>query len=127
VDPERHRPGLAASLHDLGDVLCDLNRPADAAAATEEAVAIRRDLAAADPDRYRPRLAESLAHLGELLGQLGRSAEALAATEEAVAIRRVSTPTREKPEPLVGIMARRVHVMCRRLLPEGIWLHQIAG
>ena len=38
----------------------------------EEAVAIRRELAAASPDRYRPDLAASLANIGKVLSELGR-------------------------------------------------------
>ena len=49
---------------------------------TEEAVAIRRELAAVTPDRYRPDLAQSLSNLGARLSQLGRPTEALPVTEE---------------------------------------------
>ena len=55
---------------------------------TEEAVAIRRELADVTPDRYRPDLAQSLNDLGAVLWELGRRSEALPVTEEAVAIRR---------------------------------------
>jgi hypothetical protein len=50
---------------------------------TEEAVAIRRELAAANPDRYRPDLARSLRVLSQALEKLGRTAEASAARREA--------------------------------------------
>jgi hypothetical protein len=62
-------------------------RPADALAAGQEAVAIRRDLAAAMPDRYRPDLAHSLSKLSFLLSALDRSADADTALNEARAIR----------------------------------------
>ena len=55
-----------------------------ALAATEEAVAIYRELAAARPDAFRPDLAATLNNLGNRLDALGRREEALAATEEAV-------------------------------------------
>jgi len=56
-----------------------------AAAAIEEAVTIRRELAAARPDAFRPDLAMSLNNLS---ADLGRREDALAAIEEAVTIRR---------------------------------------
>ncbi|HXZ77692.1 MAG TPA: hypothetical protein VEH31_43415 [Streptosporangiaceae bacterium] len=40
-----------------------MGRPAEAPPVTEEAVAIRRELAAANPDRHRPDLATSLTNL----------------------------------------------------------------
>jgi hypothetical protein len=43
----------------LGTTLAQTGRPAEALPVTEEAVAIRRELAAAYPDRYRPNLATS--------------------------------------------------------------------
>ena len=42
----------------------ELGRPTEALPVTEEAVAIRRELADASPDRYRPDLAQSLGNLG---------------------------------------------------------------
>ncbi len=71
-----------------------------AARSTEEAVAIRRELAATHPDRYRPDLASSLSNLGVMFSALGRPAEALLVTEEAVAIRRelaAANPDRYRP------------------------------
>lgn len=52
----------------------------------EEAVAIRRELAAGNPDRYRPDLARSLRVLADSLSLLGRSDEASAAWSEADAL-----------------------------------------
>ncbi|WP_433221798.1 hypothetical protein [Microtetraspora malaysiensis] len=43
---------------------------------TEEAVAIRRELADSYPDRYRPDLAASLSNLGIRFSKLDRLAEA---------------------------------------------------
>ena len=62
----------------------ELGRPAEALPVTQEAVAIRRELAAAYPDRYRPDLARSLTNLGVRFSELGRPAEALPADQEAV-------------------------------------------
>ena len=85
----------------LGVRFSELGRPADALPVTEEAVAIRRELAAASPDRYRPDLARSLNNLRILLSKLGRPAEALPVTEEAVATYRelaAASPDRYRPD-----------------------------
>ncbi len=50
---------------------------------TEEAVTIRRELAAARPGRYRPDLAQSLTNLAQALTALDRTAAANAARDEA--------------------------------------------
>ncbi|MCK9921770.1 tetratricopeptide repeat protein, partial [Frankia sp. AgPm24] len=63
-------------------------RREEALAATEQAVEIRRRLAAANPAAFEPDLARSLTNLGALLSGLGRREEALAATEQAVEIYR---------------------------------------
>jgi hypothetical protein len=55
IDPS---PDLATTLSNLGACFAALGRPADALPVTEEAVTIRRELAAANPDRYRPDLAD---------------------------------------------------------------------
>ena len=65
-----------------------LGRPADALPVTQEAVAIRRELAAASPDRYRPDLARSLTNLAEALMALDRTADANAARDEAAKLGR---------------------------------------
>ena len=58
-------------------------------AASQEAVGIYRELAAARPEEYRPNLAGALINLSvHLVGKLGRSEEALAAAQEAVGIYR---------------------------------------
>ena len=92
---------LARWRDSLGVMFSQLGRPADALPATEEAVTIRRELAAANPDRYRPDLARSLSNLGVRLSELGRPADALPATEEAVTIRRelaAANPDRYRPD-----------------------------
>ena len=58
--PDAFRPDLARSLHNLSNRLADLGRPQDALAAGEEAVTIRRELAARWPDAYRHELEQSL-------------------------------------------------------------------
>ena len=54
------RPDLAESLNNMAVVLGDLGRPEDALAAIEEAVTIRRELAARWPDAHRHELEQSL-------------------------------------------------------------------
>ena len=56
--------------------------------ASQEAVAMRRELAAARPDRFRPDLARALSVLAHVVGALGRPEEELAARQEAVTILR---------------------------------------
>ncbi|MFI7035042.1 tetratricopeptide repeat protein, partial [Microbispora rosea] len=63
-------------------------RPADALPVDEEAVEIRRELAATYPDRYRHDLAASLTNLGITYSEVGRPADALPVTAQAVAIYR---------------------------------------
>jgi tetratricopeptide (TPR) repeat protein len=75
-------------LHNLGNRLAELDRPEDALAAAEEAVATFRELAAARPDASRPELARALNNLGMRLADVGRHEDARAAAEEAMAIRR---------------------------------------
>ena len=71
-----------------GLTLTQLSRPWDALPATEQAVALYRDLVSVNPGRYRPDLAGSLANLGIGLSEIGCSAEALAVTQEALALYR---------------------------------------
>ncbi|HUK72004.1 MAG TPA: tetratricopeptide repeat protein [Streptosporangiaceae bacterium] len=77
------RPALAMSLNNLSLRLADLGRPEDALTAIDEAVTIRRELAAARPDAFRPGLANSLNNLSARLADLGRPEDALTAIDEA--------------------------------------------
>jgi len=75
--------------------LADLRRREDALAAIEEAVTIRRELAAAQPTVFRERLAGSLDNLASVLAALGRDTQAAAARAEAAGIREeFSSPDR---------------------------------
>lgn len=78
---EARRAGL---LNNLGVALSALGRRADALEAAQEAVAIRRKLAASNPQAFLPNLAGSLNNLGILLSDLGRREDALAPSEESV-------------------------------------------
>ena len=82
--PEADRAGL---LNTLSNRLSHAGDRAGALKAIEEAVAIRRELAAAAPDAFRPDLALSLNNLSRCLSEVGDRAGALKAIEEAVAIR----------------------------------------
>jgi hypothetical protein len=101
----------------LGTALSQLGRPADALPVTEEAVAIRRELAAASPDRYRPDLASALSNLGVLFSELGRPADALPVTEEAAATYRelaAASPDRYRPD-----LARTLTILAEILASLG--------
>jgi tetratricopeptide (TPR) repeat protein len=92
-------PGVLAA--QPGIRLTGLGRPAEALPVTEEAVAIRRELAAASPDRYRPDLANSLDNLGIRFWELGRPALALPVSQEAAAMFRelaAASPDRYRPD-----------------------------
>lgn len=75
----------AGHLNNLSNRLSDAGRHPEALAAVEEAVTIRRDLAAANPARYAPDLATSLGARGTILHSLGRLADAAASFEEGAA------------------------------------------
>ena len=99
--PARDRALRARWLSWLGTTLAQVGRPAEALPPVQEAVEIRRELAAADPDRYRPDLAASLSNLGVWFSALGRPAEALPPAQEAAEIRRelaAAYPDRYRPD-----------------------------
>ena len=64
---------LAGSLNNLAVQLGAMGRWEEALAASQETVAIRRELAAARPDAFRPDLASSLNNLAAGLAALGRA------------------------------------------------------
>jgi hypothetical protein len=85
----------------LGWRLAQAGRQDEALAATEEAVTLRRALAATNPAVFNPDLALSLNNLGNRLSKLGRHEEALAATEEAVTLYRAlaaANPAASNPD-----------------------------
>jgi hypothetical protein len=61
--------------NNLGGRLSDLGRREEALAAAQEAVDIRRRVAAARPDAFLPDLAMSLNYLGTMLSDLGRRSQ----------------------------------------------------
>ena len=86
MHPNSFLPDLAKSLSNLAAFLSDLERSAEALRCAEEAVSIRRGLAAMRPDAFLPGLAKSLSNLASFLSGLGRREEALRFAEEAVSI-----------------------------------------
>ena len=112
-------PGIRAHwLSSLGNRLSELGRYTEALQVIEEAITIRRELAAAEPDRYRSDLTNSLVNLGVALAELGRLPEALTADREAVAIRRelaAADPDRYRPDLAFSLanLAQRLFAMGR--------------
>ncbi len=86
--PEPVAREKARLANNLGYRLSELGRREEALQATQEAVAVSRELAARRPDAFLPDLATSLNNLGSDLSALGRREEALQATQEAVAVYR---------------------------------------
>jgi hypothetical protein len=75
-------------LNSLSARLWLAGRQREAASAAEEAVTIRRELAAQAPDRYLASLALSLSYLGIQYAGLDRKADAVKVTQEATSVRR---------------------------------------
>jgi tetratricopeptide (TPR) repeat protein len=108
---------LATSLNNLSIRLSDLGRREPALAAIEEAVGIRRNLAAARPDAFLPVLAGSLDNLSNSLSDLGRREPALAAIEEAVGILRDLAAAR--PDAFLPDLATSLKNLSNRLSDLG--------
>jgi hypothetical protein len=66
-------------------MLSELGRREDALKATEEAVSIRRELAAARPDAFKPDLAMSLSNLADRHDEQGNTEVAIQYDIEAIA------------------------------------------
>jgi tetratricopeptide (TPR) repeat protein len=116
LPPGADRQTIARWANRCGELLAQVGRPADALAPAQEAVTMRREMAAAAPKRYRPDLAESLTNLGICFSGLGRPADALAPAQEAVAIHRelaVTDPDRYRPD------------LASSLKNLGIWLWEL--
>ncbi|MBU2666127.1 tetratricopeptide repeat protein [Actinoplanes bogorensis] len=103
TDPDRHRPLLPAALTTLASVLHQVRRDAEiqepehsdidarraeAVVLAREAVALRRELAAADPDEHLALLPGALTVLASVLYSAELWDEAIAPAREAVALRR---------------------------------------
>ncbi|MDA0366803.1 MAG: tetratricopeptide repeat protein [Proteobacteria bacterium] len=109
ADTEGDPAKKASFLNNLSNDLSAAGRNPEALAAVEEAVKIRRDLAAANPARYAPDLASSLNNLSNRLSAAGGNPEALAAVEEAVKVYRdlaAANPARYAPDLASSLGAR---------------------
>lgn len=91
LPPGSRTPERCQWLSEYGSALIQIDRPAEALLATEEAVAICRELAADNPDLYRHNLADLLDDLADAYLNLDRVGDALPYAEEAVAICRELT------------------------------------
>lgn len=80
---------LASSLNNMGTILASLGRWGQAFDSIDEALRMRRRLAAIDRDRYLPELASTLMNIGRPLRELGRLQDALSSSDEAVMLYRV--------------------------------------
>nr|MDQ3989177.1 tetratricopeptide repeat protein [Actinomycetota bacterium] len=76
-------PDLATSVNNLAIRLAEAGRRPEALTTAEEAVTLRRELAAANRDAYLPDLAMSVNNLAVDLAEAGRRPEALTTAEEA--------------------------------------------
>jgi tetratricopeptide (TPR) repeat protein len=109
----------ARALGMWGFALSALGRRAEALQATQEAVEIRRRLAAQHPDAFLPDLAGSLHNLGLMLSEMGRRAEALQAAQEAVEIRR--RLAEQHPDAFLPDLARSLTNLGNVLSKLGRW------
>ncbi|KAF7968777.1 hypothetical protein HWV62_29324 [Athelia sp. TMB] len=94
-----------------------LCRHKDALVASQEAVGLRRALAAERPEAFSADLAESLNNLSNRLSDHGRHEEALAAIQEAVGLRRALAA--ERPEAFNAVLADSLNNLSVRLSDHG--------
>jgi tetratricopeptide (TPR) repeat protein len=124
-DDPTFRPGLAWSLANLSNRLAELGRWEEALAASVEAVAAHREMAAAHPDTFRPKLAMSLNDLSNRLAELGRVDDALAAIIEAVDLRRELAAAH--PDAFRPKLAGSLNNLSLRLAGVGRWEEALAA
>ncbi|KAF7974179.1 hypothetical protein HWV62_13211 [Athelia sp. TMB] len=108
---------LASSLNNLSIRLSDLGRHKDALAANQEAVGLRRALAAERPEAFNAALADSLNNLSIRLSAHGRHKEALAAIQEAVGLYRALAA--ERPAAFNAALAGSLNNLSGRLSDHG--------
>ncbi len=117
ADPADDEGQKAGYLTNLSVAYGSIGDSAGALPAIEEAVEIRRRLAAASPALYEPDLAMSLNNLSVRKGAVGDTAGALEAIKEAVEIRRrlaAASPARYEPD-----LATSLSVLSDRLEEQG--------
>ncbi len=88
LPPQADQGTRAYWLNSLSARLWLAGRQLEAVGAAEEAVGLRRELAAMEPDRYLASLAVSLSYLAIQYAGLRRTDDAVLATEEAAGVRR---------------------------------------
>ncbi|MGH3622662.1 MAG: tetratricopeptide repeat protein [Sciscionella sp.] len=115
VEPDRHRPDLAAALNSLGVSLWELGRYREALTVSEEVVAVRRELAEVEPDRHRPDLAAALNNLGVSLEKMGEIQKSLQMRRESVAVWKAC---KDRDPELYGPPYRRAEARLRQLLDQ---------
>jgi tetratricopeptide (TPR) repeat protein len=98
---------LATTLNSLGIVYGEQNDYGKALQAYEEALAIRRKLAADNPQAYLPTVAETLNNLGNVYRKQNDAGKALQAYEEALAISRKLAA--ENPQAYLPDVARTLN------------------
>ncbi len=108
---------LAGSLNNLATRLSDLGQREQALKVAQEAVDIRRELAATRPDAFRPDLAGSLNNLANQLSDLGQREQALEAAQEAVELYRELAATR--PDAFRPDLAMSLNNLAGRLSDLG--------
>ncbi|KAF7967651.1 hypothetical protein HWV62_33609 [Athelia sp. TMB] len=108
---------LADSLGNLSVSLSDLGRHGDALAAIQEAVGLRRALAAERPAAFNAFLANALNNLSIRLSDHGRHEEALAASQEAVGLRRALAV--ERPKAFNAALAESLNNLSAELSDHG--------
>ena len=100
-DPGR----IAGMLNNLGVLHSDQNRKEEARKAYEEALAIRRKLAAANPDTYLPDVARVLWGMGRMHAAMDQAAGARRAFGEALEIfEKFAERDREQYQPFVNLV-----------------------
>ncbi len=109
--------GLARSLSNLAVRLGVLGRHAEALAANDEALGIRRELAGADPDEHLADLALTLSNRSTRLSAVGRAPEALDALAEAIRLRRELAAA--DPDEYLADLASSLHNLSFRLTELG--------
>ncbi len=117
--PENALKERARLSNNLGIALSALGRREEALAATQEAVDIRRVLAAGNPQAFLPDLAGSLSNLGGDLADLGRCEEALVATQEAAGHYRALA--QGVPQAFLQDLAMSLNNLGLRLSEAGQW------
>jgi tetratricopeptide (TPR) repeat protein len=112
-----NRSVLASALNNLANRLIAVGQREKALARAQEAVDIRRELAAAQPIGFRTDLAGSLHNLANMLSALGRREEALERAQETVDLYRESAA--DHPDAFRPELAGSLNNLANRLIALG--------